>query len=103
MAEPVGGARVSTQYSAQINNCLTLGDWYSTSPLDEQRMKKLGIQNVEDTILHNPNAYLVVRDVENPGFLKDYFEEKYPQCSLVMRRSETVGGRTYFLYQISGD
>lgn len=103
MAEPVGGARVSAQYSAQINNCLTLGDWYSTSPLDEQRLKKLGIQDVEDTILHNPNAYLVVRDVENPGFLKDYFEEKYPQYSLVMRTSETVEGRIYFLYQISGN
>lgn len=103
MAEPVGGARVSTQYSAQINNCLTLGDWYSTSPLDEQRLKKLGIHDVEDTILHNPNAYLVVRDIENPGFLKDYFEEKYPQYSLVMRTSETVEGRIYFLYQISGN
>ena len=101
MAEPVGGARVSTRHSSQINNCLTLGDWYSTSPLDEERMRRLGIENVEETILNHPRAYLVVRDVEDPGFLGDYFEEKYPGCSLVCRDTVTVEGRNYFLYQVS--
>ena len=101
MAEPVGGAKVTTEYSPQLNNCLTLGDWYSTSPLDAERMEALGIQDVEETILQNPNAYLVVRDVEDPGFLGDYFQEKYPGCTLVCQRTETVGGRNYYLYQVS--
>lgn len=101
MAEPVGGARVTTEYSPQLNNCLTLGDWYSTSPLDAERMEELGIQNVEETILQDPNAYLVVRDVEDPGFLGDYFQEKYPGYTLVCRRTEVVGGRNYYLYQVS--
>ena len=101
MAEPVGGAKVTTEYSPQLNNCLTLGDWYSTSPLDAERMEALGIQDVEGTILQNPNAYLVVRDVEDPGFLGDYFQEKYPGYTLVCQRAETVGGRNYYLYQVS--
>ena len=100
MAEPVGGAHVSTQYSAQINNCLTLGDWYTTSPLDKERFEQLGIDSVEETILYNPNAYLVVRDIDAPGFLADYFEEKYSGVSLVCTETENVGGRDYYLYQV---
>ena len=100
-AEPVGGARVSTYSPPGINNCLTLGDWYSTSPLDEERFEALGIKNVEQTILENPNAYLVVKDAEDPGFLADYFETRYSGCTLVSAGVEAVGGRNYFLYQIS--
>ena len=66
-----------------------------------ERMEELGIQNVEKTILQDPNAYLVVRDVEDPGFLGDYFQEKYPGYTLVCRRTEVVGGRNYYLYQVS--
>ncbi len=99
MAEPVGGASVLVHGSSGINRCLTLGDWYTTSPLDEERMRALGIENVEETILKNPNAYLVVRDLEDPGFLGSYFSGKYPGTELVCQEVRSVGGRSYYLYQ----
>ena len=99
MAEPVGGALVTAHGSTGINRCLTLGDWYTTSPLDEERMRALGIENVEQTILENPNAYLVVRDIEDPGFLGTYFAHKYPGVDLVCREVKNLGDRSYYLYQ----
>ena len=84
----------------RLNRCLTLGDWYTTSPLDEERFQALGIEKAETELLENPNAYLVVRDVEDPGFYKGYFEEKYPGCELVCREIKVIEDRTYYLYQI---
>ena len=99
MAEPVGGASVTVKGGQGINRCLTLGDWYTTSPVDEARMRALDIENVEETILNNPNAYLVVRDLEEPGFLGTYFSGKYPETELVCQEVRSVGGRSYYLYR----
>lgn len=99
-AEPVGGARVTAHGDFRLNRCLTLGDWYTTSPLDAERFQALGIENVEMELLHNPEAYLVVRDVEDPGFYSSYFEQKYPGCELVCRDAEEIENRVYYLYQI---
>ena len=100
MAEPVGGAAVTGRGDFRQNNCVTLGDWYSTSPLDEERFEALGIENAEETILTNPNAYLVVRDVEDTGFLGSYFAYKYPKLSLVLRDVKVIEDRYYYLYQV---
>lgn len=100
MAEPVGGALVTPHENFGINRCLTLGDWYTTSPLDRERMKALGIEHVEQAILENPNAYLVVRDVEEPGFIETYFTHKYPKMELVCKEVKNLGGRSYYLYQV---
>lgn len=99
MAEPVGGASVTTHGKPGISRCLTLGDWYTTSPLDEERMKALGIENVEKTVLENPNAFIVVRDVEDPGFLDTYFSYKYPGTKLVCQGVKCIGDRNYYLYR----
>ena len=99
MAEPVGGAEVTASGDFRLSNCLTLGDWYTTSPLDRQRQEALGIRDIEETILTDPNAYLVIRDTEDTGFLGDYFEEKYPGCVLKPCGIKTVEGRNYYLYQ----
>ena len=99
MAEPVGGAEVTASGDFGLSNCLTLGDWYTTSPLDRQRQEALGIRNIEETILTDPNAYLVIRDTEDTGFLGDYFEEKYPGCVLKPCGMKTIEGRNYYLYQ----
>lgn len=99
MAEPVGGASVTVKGGQGINRCLTLGDWYTTSPVDEARMRALDIENVEETILNNPNAYLVVRDLEEPGFLGTYFSGKYPETELVCQEVRSIGGRNYYLYR----
>lgn len=99
MAEPVGGAEVTSSGDFGLSNCLTLGDWYTTSPLDRQRQEALGIRNMEETILTDPDAFLVIRDTEDTGFLGDYFEEKYPGCVLKPCGIKTVEGRNYYLYQ----
>ena len=62
-------------------------------------MRALDIENVEETILNNPNAYLVVRDLEEPGFLGTYFSGKYPETELVCQEVRSVGGRSYYLYR----
>lgn len=100
MAEPIGGAVVTGSGNFGQNNCITLGDWYSTSPLDRERFERLGIEDVEETILSNPDAFLVVRDVEDPGFLGSYFSYKYPEYSLVLRDVKVIEDRYYYLYQI---
>ncbi len=100
LAEPIGGAVVTTRGDFRQNNCITLGDWYSTSPLDEERFQTLGIENVEETVLNNPNAYLVVREAEDPGFLGSYFAYKYPEYALVVRDVKVIEDRYYYLYQI---
>lgn len=100
MAEPIGGAAVTGRGNFTQNNCITLGDWYSTSPLDQERMKNLGIDDVEETIVSNPDAFLVVRDVEDPGFLGSYFAYKYPEYSLELREVKMIEDRCYYLYQI---
>lgn len=102
MAEPIGGAVVTGRGDFGQNRCMTLGDWYSTSPLDQERFKALGIENVEDTILTDPNAYLVVRDVEDTGFLGSYFAYKYPKLSLVLKDVKVIEDRYYYLYQVQG-
>lgn len=99
MAEPVGGALVTTHGSFELNRCLTLGDWYTTSPLDKERMKALGVEHVERTILEDPNACLVVRDIEDSGFLGTYFAHKYPGTELVCKEVKNVGDRNYYLYR----
>lgn len=82
------------------NRCVTLGDWYSTSPLDQKRFESLGITNAEETILTDPNAYLVVRNEQEPGFYEGYFAEKYPGCRLVCCESREINGREYYFYQV---
>lgn len=99
MAEPVGGAMVTTHGNFEMNRCLTLGDWYTASPLDKERMKALGIEHVEQTILEDSNAYLVVRDIEDSGFLGAYFAHKYPGMELVCKEVKNLGDRSYYLYR----
>ena len=101
MAEPVGGAVVTAKGDFRLNRCLTLGDWYTTSPLDTERFEALDIQSVEQTLLENPHAYLVVRDVADPGFLESYFTEKYPERELMLAETRETGGRLYYLYQVA--
>lgn len=100
MAEYYGGAIVTTHGDFRQNRCVTLGDWYSFSPLDQERFASLGISTVEECILTNPNAYLVVRDVEEPGFYDSYFTYKYPECELVCRECREIKGQNYYLYQV---
>lgn len=83
MAEPVGGARVVTNGNFALNRCLTFGDWYTDSPLDQERFMALGVKSVEQTLFTDENAYLVARDVEDPGFLASW------HCL------EEAGGRAY--------
>ena len=101
MAEPVGGAVVTAKGDFRLNRCLTLGDWYTTSPLDTERFEALDIQSVEQTLLENPHAYLVVRDVADPGFLESYFTGKYPDRELILAEIRETGGRLYYLYQVA--
>ncbi len=98
-AEPVGGASVTTHGNPGLNRCLTLGDWYTSSPLDGERLEALGIETVEKTILEDPNTFLVVRDIEDPGFLGTYFSYKYPDMILVCQGMECIGDRNYYLYR----
>ncbi len=100
MAEPLGGAMVTARGDFRQNRCVTLGDWYSTSPLDQKRFESLGITNAEETILTDPNAYLVVRNEQEPGFYEGYFAEKYPGCRLVCCESREINGREYYFYQV---
>ena len=100
MAEPLGGAVVTVHGDFRLNRCLTLGDWYSFSPLDEERFKVYGIENVEEAILNDPRVYLVIRDVENPMFYGTYFPHKYPGAELICREEKVVNGRSYYLYQV---
>jgi hypothetical protein len=100
MAEPVGGAAVTADGDFRLNRCLTLGDWYTTSPLDQERLEALGIGNVEETLLTNSNAYLVVRDTQDTGFLGTYFAYKYPGSSLICRDVKVIEERSYYLYQV---
>lgn len=100
MAEPVGGAKVTAHGNFALNRCLTLGDWYSTSPLDRERMETLGIRNVGQTLLEDPQAFLVVRDAPDPGFYASYVDWKYPEAKLVLKEIKEVEGRNFYLYQI---
>ncbi len=100
MAEPVGGARVTTEGNFSQNRCLTLGDWYTTSPLDTERLRALGIESVEETILQDESIYLVVRDVEEPGFLASWLAWRAPEKVLALSETREIEGRSYYLYQI---
>ena len=100
MAEPVGGARVTANGNFSLNRCLTLGDWYTDSPLDQERFAALGIDSVEQTLLTDQNAYLVVRDVEEPGFFASWLAWKRPEAELTETESREIDGRMYYFYQV---
>ena len=100
MAEPVGGARVTANGNFSLNRCLTLGDWYTDSPLDQERFAALGIDSVEQTLLTDQNAYLVVRDVEEPGFFASWLAWKRPEAELTETESQEIDGRMYYFYQV---
>ena len=100
MAEPVGGARVTVNGNFSLNRCLTLGDWYTDSPLDQERFAALGIDSVEQTLLTDQNAYLVVRDVEEPGFFASWLAWKRPEAELTETESREIDGRRYYFYQV---
>ena len=100
MAEPVGGARVTANGNFSLNRCLTLGDWYTDSPLDQERFAALGIDSVEQTLLTEQNAYLVVRDVEEPGFFASWLAWKRPEAELTEKESREIDGRMYYFYQV---
>ena len=99
-AEPVGGARVVTNGNFALNRCLTFGDWYSDSPLDQERFAALGVESVEQTLFTDANAYLVARDVEDPGFLASWLAWKKPGAKLTLAENREIDGRMYYLYQI---
>ncbi len=100
MAEPLGGAMVTVDGDFRQNRCLTLGDWYSISPLDKKRFESLGISDVEQTIVTDPGAYLVVWDKEEPGFYETYFTARYPESRMVLSEVREIAGRKYYLYQV---
>lgn len=99
IAEPLGGAVVTTHGDFRMNRCLTLGDWYSFSPIDRERFEVYGMEDVEEAILNDPNVYLVLRDTEDTGFYGTYFAHKYPDVKLVRRDKRVIDGRDYYLYQ----
>lgn len=100
MAEPVGGARVVTNGNFALNRCLTFGDWYTDSPLDQERFMALGVKSVEQTLFTDENAYLVARDVEDPGFLASWLAWKKPGAELTLTENREIDGRMYYFYQI---
>ena len=103
MAEPVGGAQLTTEGDFSLNRCLTLGDWYSTSPLDEKRFEALGISSVKDAIFSGQSVYYVARDLETPGFFGDYIEKTQEDKSVSLVDVITIEGRAYYLYRVEGE
>ena len=63
-------------------------------------MEALGIRNVGQTLLEDPQAFLVVRDDPDPGFYASYVDWKYPEAELVLKETTEVEGRNFYLYQI---
>lgn len=100
IAEPLGGAVVTTHGDFRMNRCLTLGDWYSFSPIDRERFEVYGIEDVEEAVINNPNVCLVLRDTEDTGFYGTYFAHKYPDVELIRRDMRVIDGREYYLYQV---
>lgn len=100
MAEPVGGALVSINGNFGLNRCLTLGDWYTDSPLDQERFETLGITSVEQTLCEDEGALYVVRDVEDPGFFASWLAAKRPEATLTQTESREIEGRMYYFYQV---
>ncbi|MCI8417956.1 MAG: hypothetical protein HFI33_10775 [Lachnospiraceae bacterium] len=100
-AEPVGGAQVTAQGDFSLNRCLTLGDWYSTSPLDQERFAALGISQVKEALLTGEQVYYVVRDVEGAGFFGDYIRETEDNLQVSLQDVVTLEGRSYYLYQVN--
>ena len=100
LADAVGGDMVTTHGDFRLNRCLTLGDWYSFSPIDKERFAVYGIENVEEAVLTDPRVYLVVPVVETPGFYGSYFTHKYPDAKVLLKECKVVNGRNYYLYQV---
>lgn len=100
LADAFGGAMVTTHGDFRLNRCLTLGDWYSFSPIDKERFEVYGIENVEEAVLTDPRVYLVVPEVVNPGFYGTYFPHKYPDAEVIYRECKVVNGKNYHLYQV---
>ena len=46
------------------------------------------------------NAYLVVRDVEEPGFFASWLAWKRPEAELTETESREIDGRMYYFYQV---
>lgn len=99
-AEPVGGAQVTARGDFSLNRCLTLGDWYTTSPLDEERFRALGISGVKDALLSRDKVYYVARDVEGDGFFGDYIRENYEDFHVSLEEVVTIEERPYYLYAV---
>lgn len=99
-ADAYGGAMVTAHGDFRMNRCITLGDWYSYSPLDEERFEIYGIENVEEAILTDPRVYLVMPEVEDPGMYDTYFTHKYPDVEVICRECKVVYGVNYYLFQV---
>lgn len=100
LAEPLGGAQVTTSGDFTMAHCLTLGDWYSTSPLDGERFKALGIRDLEEAFLSGREMYFVSPDKESSGFFGDYMEGTYENCRVSLADVVVIEDREYYLYQV---
>ncbi len=67
-------------------NFAVLGSWIPKSPLYTDKFKKIGIHNLEQSILESENIFFVFKDEEGlePDYLYNYFRKKYPKCSFTI-------------------
>lgn len=71
---------------ASCNNFILLGGWTANSPWADSIIEQFGYSSYEEAVLKSDNVFFVFMNSEQTdyNYLIDYFNEKYPNSSLIV-------------------
>lgn len=78
-------------------NFLSLGDWFSNSPIYQSKLEKEGIESVRDAVLYGDNVYVIGIAGGNLDFIKGITDKK---VDIIEVDYLDAGMDDYIVYQI---
>lgn len=73
--------KVYYDVNENYQNYIVFGTWQGRLPLEKEKLKRQGIENLERDLFEKDNIYLIYEEgaLQLSQYILDYFEQKYPE------------------------
>lgn len=69
-------------FDIEVNNMIRAGCWLTRSPIIEERLETLGVQDVAEALVYCDNTYFVASSDKEVDWMDKYFDERFGNCDM---------------------
>ncbi len=87
-------------YEKDVANLMLLGGWLTKSPLAQSRLNDLHCEDAAEALRYGEQVYLVTDTEDKTGWMEEYLQERFGDCSLQQIDTLALEKESFFIYQV---